>query len=524
MLQNRMTKDARTLLDELRQHVKSLTVPYESSDIQRVWNPAERRMEVVQRARSLRVNNNNNNNNFAKQMMDQAQRKLAFTGHVWDACIPDSTPTSAEVTAKTYGNVEYDDQHDPNCICIFDNNMKELWMQCTMGDETCLDDGNGNTTSLCAETHEIFLFSTNTGDLSSKNTCHFCNDYTNTNCTGIKEHCSVVYFDDNETPQQCIFQDIMEDGTIANCDNCQICQDANGETGMNYDCFGKTTNGQCDTTESFHVHNFAPVLSDSDGLTPVGGRFGNMCKKNEEFAIYDKTTYDDPFGKVCDCDDPSSGVIVCDLFLDTQDCFANECSPISEIFYFGQNSGELTEKLTCDGTNGLCSRVAFANNGKPNACELILFPDPTPCRACSICQDETTNEYGIQFSCFGADQSQCLTSNGRAINNFVDQPTMAPGPASSPAMAPTSAPINDPSAVSNETRTIPEDSATPWGAILGAFLGGLVFALLVAYVCFKKRGRSSDDDSAGATPSVVEAQINNEDQDDSELKEVPQLT
>ncbi|CAJ1935083.1 unnamed protein product [Cylindrotheca closterium] len=551
LLSRRMNGNARTLLQKMP--VKSITAPYAANHHEQkaAWKPSERNMEIVQQARSsLRVVNSNNDVNNVKHQMksinmdetsNNAQRKLAFTGHVWDACIPDDTPTSAEVTAQAYDNVQYDDEHDPACVCWRDNLLNEVWMQCLMGDETCVDaatsntdPNNANNTSTCSETQEIFLFSTNTGDLNVKNTCSFCNEYSNTTCDGVQEVCSVVFFDDNETPQQCLFQEVLDDGSPLNCEDCQICQGPNGETGMNYDCFGQSTNGQCDTTVSFHLHNFAPVLE--SGAAPVQGRFGDICRKNEEVALYDQTWYDNSFGKVCDCDDPTAGVIVCDLFLNVEDCFANECSPISEIFYFGLDSGELNEKVTCDGTNGLCSRVAFNDNdGAPSGCEVILLPDPRPCTSCNICQDEA-GAYGIEFNC-GTVETECLTSNGRAVNNFVDQPaTSAPNvSANSNQEPPSSAPINtfspnlSPASSEGQQAISSGEDSTPVGAIVGAFVGGLVLAGIAALLIGRKQNRTTDEDSAGATPSVVEAALNNNNEDDLELdetepKDIPQIT
>jgi len=525
----------RQLLDQLREHKKSINVDITDhfNDDQRtvVWNPSERRMEVIpEEPRSLRVHNHKKSQNNNQRMLDTVQRKLPLTGHIWDACFPGNTLTNAEITEKTFENTDYDDQLNPFCACLYDDMLDELWLQCRMGDEEC----NPNDNVTCEETHEFFLFAQKSGDVESKHTCNFCTDATNTNCTGIQEICSVVYFDDNETPERCIFQELQDGGGLKRCENCQICQDGDS-VGMNYDCFGESTNGQCDTSVSFHVHNFAPVTT--SGPSPIGGRFGNICRKNEEFAIYNKPTYDDPFSKVCDCDDPTAGVIVCDLFIEANSCFANQCSPISEIFSFGETSGELTRKLTCDGTNGLCSAVNFQDDGTPDTCEVLLVSDPTPCTSCNICQDENTNAYGIQFSCFGADQTTCLTSNGRAVNNFVDQPT-------SPPIANTEPPVDDgttePPASNNggggsggggggttnkaenpEGVVSSDGESTPWGAILGAFFGGLGLAAIAAFLCSRKK-RKGIEEITDPEPPVDAA--HQDEIDETEPKEVPTLT
>merc|ERR1712146_755405 len=145
---------------------------------------------------------------------------------------------------------------------------------------------------------------------------------------------------------------------------------------------------------------------------------GEICGANEEAALYSRTLYDDGLAKVCDCHDPSSGIIACDLF--NEECFANACTEISDIFFFDPADGAFKEKMTFDNRLGIGSIVDFNKSGKPTSC-VAFYPGSESlmqCTDCSICQD-SSGSLGIQVDCFGIIPGDvCSISNGGAVSNL----------------------------------------------------------------------------------------------------------
>ena len=336
------------------------------------------------------------NTNSIRKLLEK-ERSLYFTGHLWDACWnPDDV--------RLHENTQYDDEHDPFCQCYVDQ-YNEIFVLCSLGDESCEGDD-------CSGTVEAYFFSDDTGDLLIKKTCNLC---TGGNCTNVEEICTQVLFSPEDEPIGCILIEYFDDKDPEICEDCSLCTDDQGNQGINTTCFGQGEADVCDTTASEHIHNLAYVPEDDAG-PPVGGEFGEICGANEEAALYNRTLYDTGLEKVCDCHDPSSGVIVCDLFDGA--CFANVCTEISNIFYFDAD-GAFTAKMTFDQLSGIGSTVEFDESGKPTSC-LAFYVGAQGieyCTDCRICQD-SSGFHGIKVDCYGAvDENVCLTSNGEAVYN-----------------------------------------------------------------------------------------------------------
>ncbi len=356
---------------------------------------------------------------------EKEERNLQRTGDVWRACSGNKTEgkqtvtqNNTEYTKSIYDYTDYDDEHKPACTCFFDKEESEYWAQCALGDKTC-----NSETAACTGTHEFFLFSDFSGDLKQKSSCSLCTDVNN--CASVEEMCTLVVFNENATPDRCILKQVHGDGTQTRCDECNICMDTSGAYGISHNCFGNPTpKGSCNTEGTAHLHNFVPVIEYEQKNVLIGGTFGKICNRDEVEALYSKTNYDDGYKKTCECKDPTQGLIVCDLFLetDTSTCFANECTEVSDLFFF-DSSGDLNEKMTCDLSNDTCTTVRFSASGEPIGCTVFSPTNLDTCDDCTICKDETLQLHGVRYDCFGhsVGKGLCFIDKGIAVFNLPQE-------------------------------------------------------------------------------------------------------
>ena len=421
-------------------------------------------------------------------------RNLQFTGHLWDACIPG---TGGEMANAVYQHSEYDDAHQPLCECFVNTETTEIHVECELGDQTC--DSNG----VCSGTHDIFFFDDADGDLHTKYQCHIC--YSEDNCTGVREICTGVKFDDNNEPEKCVVLEFLDTGATNECDECNICRDLDNKIGILHNCFGQGDGSTCDTVGGEHIHNFVP--SSPSGSNPVPGTFQSTCKQTD--LLYDSTTYDDDYSKMCDCDDPSSGSIVCDLYL--EQCFANLCTDITEVFFFNAETGAYEEKMTCNwDADGICTMVKFQETyGVPYECKVLGIEagELVDCASCQIC--ETKGEgFGVKYDCFGdSTLDTCVTKSGHATFNLPTMPIptspWAASPPSSPQKNPTGGGGAQPVDADSISEVPSKTNQSQLGIILGVFFGGFAIALLIAFVVLRQRN-AVQEVPPGAYPTMYE--------------------
>jgi len=283
-----------------------------------------------------------------------------------------------------------------------------------------------------------------------------------------------------------------------------------GNYGISYDCFGKTTPpGQCDIDGTAHLHNFQPAIKNNKQLSR-GGTFANICPSSStttatalEEVLYGTTAYDDDYQKSCDCIH-TMGVVACDLFQDSSvgkvDCFANECTDRSELFYFNRD-GQMFEKMSCGTTNNLewCSVVKFwpddtgavSSNQRPTpiSCTIFSPSDLNTCNDCTICQDETTEEYGIRYNCFGltTNENTCNV-DGRAVFNIDTSKLKNQGETTTSSSSSTSSNTNTNNIQEKNygqanTKIRSNNNQTPM--IIGIVLGGIALAGILAIIVSK---------------------------------------
>lgn len=359
--------------------------------------------------------------------MPTEHRQLRNTGHL-AALIAQGCSASA-----VYGETSYDDTYSPICECLQNQNTGLVTLECNLRDEAC--DGE-----VCTITNELFYFSDDDGDLTTKATCSFCSSE---DCEGVADTCTSVLFDDEFDPQACQVATLPRNDTetTETCSDCVICGTGSDASpfGISHTCFDEPTDG-CDTDQFAHVHNFLPKRI---GNTNVPGTFQQTCEANAiDRVLYDPVSYEESYSIICDCDDPTSGVINCDLH--DKACFANLCTDISEVFYFSEFTGDYEYKYTINWETTFWTEVYFEpTTGTPTSCS-VISPDPFTgqlflCENCQICTDEATGETGISYNCFGRNPDNCDTTDGRtAFNLALESSTSPPPPTASPTRAPAS--------------------------------------------------------------------------------------
>jgi hypothetical protein len=430
-------------------------------------------------------------------------RQLFTTGHLADVLAGNCNATDV------YEQTSYDDSYEPVCTCYQDTTTGQITMECVLGDDVC---SSLLVDTVCSGTHEVFFFSDTDGDLSSKATCTLCKS---DNCDGVEEICTSVAFNDDLEPEGCQVVKLGQVVTTGNttvstdserCTECQICGGTGIEPfGVEHSCFDDPTNG-CDSDTFAHLHNFIPGRV---GDTPVGGVFAETCTASSiDRALYSYVNYDSGYSTLCDCDDPTSGSITCDIHY--SQCFANLCTDISEVFFFSRQSGQYEAKWTINWDSLLWTQTTFdANTGRATGCS-VLDNDPTTgellqCTNCKIC-DSAQDGAGVTYGCFGTLQPNCDTSDGRAKFNFA-MPVSAPAP-TPPGSAPAPSENTPPTPVEDDANTLP--------LVLGALLGGMALAFIIV-LAVRQRTRpdslsspnsnTADDDmtvgSSVAPPSVA---------------------
>jgi hypothetical protein len=462
---------------------------------------------------------------------------------VWKACSGNITEGQQIVSQNAtlyadsvYQHTSYDDAYAPACTCLYDHAAGTYWAQCALGDVTA-DCSGKEPEENCVQTrtHEFFLFSAVSGGLAQKSSCTMCVDPSEcpSDADGNpRETCTLVLFDDHTgEPLRCVFQRLLDDGSKERCDRCQICRE-NGATGIAHSCDSDSTgteptNAKCDLTETAQQHNFlAPRTIDRDTpRTRIGGDFGSLCQSQqlpEEEALYGSSTirYDDEYHTKCECPDPTQGLVVCDLYTlttattpyinttnnssssssNTRNCFANECTELSETFLF-DDRGHLFQKTTCDyihpsnnnsnttsnTTNSatslhICSTVVFSQVGVPIACQFLNHHDAATatattveqlCDTCRICRDENGTHGLLYTDCEGRSESTaCRTDQGRAVFNL-------PEPFNLPVAPPRDPFVEEPTRGVTTQRPAQRDTNYPTRLVLGIVLGGLAVVLSI---------------------------------------------
>ena len=340
-----------------------------------------------------------------------SNRNLQGEGHVWKACSGNVTDNAqmvvqnnTEYTQSIYEYTTYDDKHQPVCTCFYDKLQDDYWAQCALGDEVC----NPNT-GACSGTHEFFLFDDTTGNLQQKSSCRLCQDISN--CQDIQETCTLVAFDENSNPSQCVLKAIHSDGSQSVCGDCSICQDPQtSQYGVFYDCFERSTLA-CETSGTAHLHNFEPLLKPE--TEPIGGTFARDCQDPSLVVISHSIEFANMEG-TCVCPDPRVGVITCDWV-----SIFSGATEITEIYYYDAATGDSDSMTHCD--LNLCSTVQFPASNKPQGC-LVFDPHTLEtCETCTFCLNEMGG-YLIRYDCFG----YTLGDDQFCPNEDTSSPTTAP--------------------------------------------------------------------------------------------------
>eukprot|EP00538_Stauroneis_constricta_P000218 CAMPEP_0119554494 /NCGR_PEP_ID=MMETSP1352-20130426/6967_1 /TAXON_ID=265584 /ORGANISM="Stauroneis constricta, Strain CCMP1120" /LENGTH=1040 /DNA_ID=CAMNT_0007601095 /DNA_START=223 /DNA_END=3345 /DNA_ORIENTATION=+ len=349
----------------------------------------------------------------------------------------------------------------------------------------------------CFERIEQFVFDDGGNHLVLKGTCDFC--LSTEDCSGGLDACAVVRFDPEGSEESCFFVQFLASGEQEACYACSTCTDANGLPGIQYSCFGRTSNGGCDTSEAYSIHPLfaettttarpnappspttrpsrspttqAPTSTPTSRPSEDNSVFRGVC--DDPLSIYDLSYYDDDASnKACECDSDDKA-IECWLLSgnsrfaglsieESWSCDGPNCVERMERFQFDAGAGqEMEEKRSCDmclstedcsGVREICAVVRFAFDGIAESCSFVeLLPGglQDSCGVCAPCVDEN-GVPGIRYNCFDRSSGgTCDTSEGYGVHPLFREitapPTFAPtsGPTSGPTVGPTSIPTSGP--------------------------------------------------------------------------------
>jgi len=162
-------------------------------------------------------------------------------------------------------------------------------------------------------------------------------------------------------------------------------------------------------------HNLKSIHSN---LPAIGGEYSVICSsRNLEQQFYSQVNYNAGYDTICDCQDPASGTVICDVHDDYY--HANLASIFSEIFWFNQSNGQYEKKWTM--SYELTTQTIFdPDTGDAKSCSVLLSSNGgiVECLNCFICKDDSGNT-GIAYSCGRMTQEgSCDTSLGRAQFNL----------------------------------------------------------------------------------------------------------
>lgn len=335
-----------------------------------------------------------------------------------------------------YQNVFYDNPYQSQRDCTCEYGSSGDYVACWLGNIDC------SGLLVCTETLELFSYLNTTGEFVEKTSCNFCRSLF---CGNHQDVCVDVLFSASSgQPTACQVYQFKSDNTVDTCATCQTCVDSNGSPGVQYDCFGQSSNG-CDTSDPYALNPYVnhPSQPPASSISPAQPSvlqtpsptssptitqetpFQLACQdptllfKNETYLI------DTPN---CTCYNEKQDARIECLLADKQ-CNNSICSETLESFYFDSNSGELSYRYTCDwcssdncqGHTYLCIVVHFDfATSSADSCRVMELLDPNTqvCTSCELCVD-ASGVPGITYNCFGYNANSCDTAKAYAIDPFA---------------------------------------------------------------------------------------------------------